>query len=323
MIFKMVRMSNVSMSGKGFIFSVIAGVSALLLVIVGVNWYLDIYGLFRPVNNRKLPVYHAERISKYLLSYRYIPQNFNTVLLGTSLSDNLDFSLHNDTDSAQKIYNASMMGANIAEIRPLVSNLLTGGVRHFVICVSPYLTKNYGSKEVEFDGKLYYGALGSKNLYETYVVGAIRQLSLMPSKFPKNQIDANGVNDYGSFFAVGDVEQRIKRELTENTDAIKTDAAALAAFEAMIQELRRNQVKTLIYFHPVPYAIFKKKENDFSNFQQKMRAIIQDDQSIINLNSENFKSFTADFTNYIDHAHLSKKGQARIVDTLLTRLITH
>jgi hypothetical protein len=319
----MVLMSKKSMSGKRFILSVLAGVSGLLLLIVGINWYLDIYGLFRPVQNRKLPIYHAERISKYLLSYNYIPQNFQIVLLGTSLSDNLDFSLHNDTTSGQKIYNASMMGANITEIRPVVSNLLKGGVRHFVICVSPYLTKNYGAKEVEFDDKLYYGALGSKNLYETYVVGAIRHFSLMPSKFPKNQIDANGVNDYGSFFEVSDVKKRVIRELQENTDAIKIDSAALIAFASMINELRDKQVRPLVYFHPVPYAIFKKKEKDFEHFQQVMRAIIQDDQSVINLNSENFRSFTSDFTNYIDHAHLSKKGQARIVDTLLARLKSH
>jgi hypothetical protein len=307
-------------NGKGFLFAVLSGVAGLSLLVVGVNWYLDIYGLFRPVKGRELPVYHAERISKYLLSYRYVPQNFNTVLLGTSLSDNIDFSTRKDSASIPKIYNASMMGANIAEIRPLVSNLLAGGVRQYIICVSPYLTKNYGAKEVEFDDKLYYGALGSKNLYETYVVGAIRSFNLMPSKFPQNQIDAQGVNDYGSFFAVGDVRQRVNRELKENTDAITVDSSALAEFKAMIQELRSHKIKLLVYFHPVPYDIFKLKEKTFMEYQQQMRSIIRDDSSIINLNSEHFRPFTADLTNYIDHAHLSRKGQSVIVDTLLARM---
>jgi hypothetical protein len=307
-------------TGKGFLFAVLSGVAGLSLLVVGMNLYLDIYGLFRPVKGRVLPVYHAERISKYLLSYRYIPNNFNTVLLGTSLSDNIDFSTQYESASHIKIYNASMMGANIAEIRPLVSNLLAGGVRQFIICVSPYLTKNYGAKEVEFDDKLYYGALGSKNLYETYVVAAIRSFNLMPSKFPKNQIDAHGVNDYGSFFAVDNVRQRVKRELKENTDAITVDSSALMAFDAMIRELRRHQVKLLVYFHPVPYDIFKQKENTFMEFQQMMRGIIRDDNSIINLNSEKFKPFTSDFSNYIDHAHLSRKGQEVIADTLMMRM---
>jgi hypothetical protein len=306
-------------SGKGFLLAVLSGVAGLSLLVIGVNWYLDIFGLFRPVKGRNLPVYHAERISKYLLSYRYIPQNFNTVLLGTSLSDNIDFS-NVDAPTSPKVYNASMMGANIAEIRPIVSNLLAGGVRQFIICVSPYLTKNYGAKEVELDGKLYYGALGSKNLYETYVVGAIRSFNLMPSKFPKNQINAQGVNDYGSFFAVSDVRQRVNRELKENTDAITIDSSALVAFDAMIQELRNHKVKLLVYFHPVPHDIFKLKEKTFMEYQQLMRSIIRDDRSIINLNSEHFSPFTADLTNYIDHAHLSRNGQSVIVDTLLARM---
>jgi hypothetical protein len=309
-----------SIRGKGFLYALLGGVAGLSILIVGLNWYLDIYGLFRPVKGRELPVYHAERISKYLLSYQYIPQNFNTVLLGTSLSANIDFSKWNDSVSNYKIYNASMMGANIAEIRPLVSNLLAGGVRQYIICLSPYLTKNYGAKEVEFDEKLYYGALASKNLYETYIVGAIRFFNLMPSKFPQNQIDVNGVNEYGSFFAVEDVRKRVNRELRENSDSIIVDSAALTAFSSMIDELRRQKVKLLVYFHPVPYDIFKYKEKAFKEFQQMISEVIGDEHSIIDLNSENFKSFTSDLTNYIDHAHLSRKGKTLIADTLLARV---
>src|SRR5687768_4922851 len=54
--------------------------------IVLANMTIDIYGLFLPVKGKALPVYNNERLSKYLLSYRYIPQNFEAAIIGTSLS---------------------------------------------------------------------------------------------------------------------------------------------------------------------------------------------------------------------------------------------
>src|SRR5882757_1664062 len=55
------------------------------ILVAGLNIWIDIYGLFRPVANRSLPVYYNERVSKYLLAKNYIPQKFNTVIVGTSL----------------------------------------------------------------------------------------------------------------------------------------------------------------------------------------------------------------------------------------------
>src|SRR5688572_24466845 len=73
-----------------FFFSLIAATG-----LAGVNVWIDIYGLFLPVKGREIQVYNNDRISKYLLSYRYIPQNFNVAILGTSLSANLDVTEYN------------------------------------------------------------------------------------------------------------------------------------------------------------------------------------------------------------------------------------
>lgn len=83
------------------------------------NVLIDIFGLFRPVKGRKIRIHHNERISKYLLSFRYIPRNFNTIIIGTSLSDNLDVASYNHSNNRLKIYNSSVMGANIFDVCPV------------------------------------------------------------------------------------------------------------------------------------------------------------------------------------------------------------
>ena len=305
-----------------FLISVLKYTLLLAVILIGINVYLDIYGLFRSVESRKIPVYHAERISKYLLTYKYVPHHFNTVILGTSLSDNLDFSTANNNSTGLKIYNASIMGANISELTPLAVNLLKHGVKRYVVCLSPYLTKNSGAKEVTLDKKLYYGALGSKNLYETYAIGLIRHFNLLPGKFPKNQIGPSGVNDYGKLFAVGDVRKRIIKEVLENNDPIHIDSNALQSLQSLVALLRKNNAKVLFYFHPVPYDVFISRESKFLDFQQIIRDVLGKENELLEFNSREFKTFTQDDANYIDHAHLSKKGQSFLADTLLSHMVS-
>jgi len=77
--------------------------AVLIGLIASINYYIDIYGLFRGKKERK--VYINERTSKYLFSMRYIPENYEGVIAGPSLSDNLN----PDAIKAYKIYNASII----------------------------------------------------------------------------------------------------------------------------------------------------------------------------------------------------------------------
>jgi hypothetical protein len=299
-----------------------AMISLLAVVsIILVNVTIDIYGLFLPVKGKALPIYNNERLSKYLLSYRYIPQNYNAAIIGTSLSANLDVKANNTSAGPLKIYNASVMGANISEISPIAENLMHRGVRKMIICFSPYMVKNSGSKEIEFGPKLYFGALGSKNLYETYAVGLIRHFELMPGKFPKNQIDEFGVNHYGELFKVNDVKKKIDTVIggTRNT-RLTLDPKAMEELTDLLAALKKNNVKLIGYFHPVPADVFESKKEDYEAFESKVRQVVGDDFRLINFNSSSFRDFTCDYSNYIDHGHFSEKGQKIITSILVDEL---
>jgi hypothetical protein len=309
-----------SKAAKHFLKATVWGTLGLLFLSVALHGLIDIYGLFLPVKGKKLPVYHQERISKYLLAHHYIPENYNTIILGTSLSDNLDITSHNEKFGPYRIYNASIMGGNISEIRSVAGKAIQGGIRNVIFCFSPYQLKNSGAKEVELDVKLQLGAMGSKNLYETYAVAIIRWSGLMPKKFPKQQINEHGVNHFASQFRVEDVKERIFRVAQiHRGKPLVIDPSALQELKEVIQLLKDNKVNFLGYFHPFPKEIFECQKEEHLKFQRMIRGLIHDDRRMLDFNDPSFSQFTSDYNNYIDNGHLSEVGEFFVREHLLQK----
>ena len=99
---------------------------------------------------------------------------------------------------------------------------------------------------------------------------------------------------------------------------IHIDKNALESLKELVTLFKNNGAEVLYYFHPVPYDVLLSREKQFLDFQRTIRDVIGKENVILEFNTRDFKSFTQDDSNYIDHAHLSKKGQLFIADTLLT-----
>jgi hypothetical protein len=291
-----------------FIYStVIAG------VLVGINWYVDLYGLFRHHNS--ISIYSDERTTKYLLAHRYVPDNFDGYILGPSLSANMDPSVIKD----KKIYNLSMMGANITEEAAVARKALERKTPSVVIiCLHPYLTHDHGMKTGMINEKEYYGAFGSVSLYKSYLLWMVRKMNLAPYKYPSKQFSSNGYNDYGVTLAKSPVEEKIAEQLTRD-DAIRSeiDPIAMDEFKSLVDDLRSKNVEIITYFHPLPFPIYDKFRAQLDQYQQTMNGFLKDKATVINFNSPDYESFTKDLSNYIDHGHLSYKGQEYILNQLM------
>lgn len=291
--------------------------SAILLVglLVGINWYIDLYGLFQKTSGRTISIYSDERTSKFLLAHRYVPENFNAYIVGPSLSANLDPSAFPQLG----IYNFSMMGANITEQKAVVEKALEVSTpRTVFICLHPYLTMDHGMKTGMINPKEYWGALGSFSLYKAYALRVVREMNWLPAKFPSHQFNAYGNNNYEAILKVASVEDRINEELKlpGAVDA-RIDSVALQELDELIHTLRQRKVNIIAYFHPLPLPIFNKFKNELMIYHQVMYRHLADDAEIIDFTAPEFNSFTSDLTNYIDHGHLSKKGQQFVLNYLV------
>src|SRR5690242_11790260 len=95
------------------------------------NLRLDIYGLFRDDHGRLLPIYDSERSGKYLLSLRYVPSNFDAILIGTSVTGTWNTS----GLEVFRTYNESTDGGNITEEKLLAERVLRSPGLKAAICL--------------------------------------------------------------------------------------------------------------------------------------------------------------------------------------------
>ncbi|MBX2916016.1 MAG: hypothetical protein KF856_12170 [Cyclobacteriaceae bacterium] len=287
------------------------------MILIVLNVAIDFYGLFWRDGKSGISIYSDERTSKYLLAHRYVPNNFNVYLLGPSLSANINTKEF----AAERIYNLSMMGANITEQYAVLAKALESKTpSKVIICLHPYLTADHGMKTGMINKKEYWGAVGSISLYKAYALGLVRKFNVLPDKYPQNQFNDFGYNNYNDLLRSTDVKARIESEL-QKPDAINANInlQALKEFDIMITDLKSRGVQIIGYFHPLPYPIFKTFESDLIKYQVTIREHLGADVVLLDFNNSEYQFFTKDFSNYIDHGHLSEKGQKFILTEIISK----
>src|SRR3954470_12751857 len=153
------------MSSHRWLVVTVATALAAVVLAVGANGVLDIYGLFRNPAGRALPVYGNERVAKYLMGKRYVQANFDGVLIGSSVSANWSVG----TMQNARLFNESVNGGNMVEEKALLDQVLeNGGPGLALLIVHPFLTESHESNSVTLTPREYWGALGSLNLFDAY-----------------------------------------------------------------------------------------------------------------------------------------------------------
>src|SRR5207253_11267474 len=155
------------MTPRLWFFTTLALIIVVAAATVAGNVTVDIYGLFRDVHGRRLPALDDDRVAKYMLSKRYVPSNFEAILIGSSVSANWNTA----RIKALRVYNESMTAANIVEEKSLVDQaLLQSGIKLALLTVHPYLTNSHRFATVQLSEREAIGALGSLTLWEAYKV---------------------------------------------------------------------------------------------------------------------------------------------------------
>lgn len=279
--------------------------------------WLDVFGLFGMTQRTR--VYGEERISKYLMAFRYIPENFDGIILGPSLSANLNPGPISDV----RYFNASLMGARIQTMVPLLEQVLASDhrMRKAWICLHPYMTQQEGVEQhTLMRPSSYWSAFGSIHLLRVYGFALLRWLRLAPGKYPPNQYLENGTNQFEPLFRVPNVAAKIEAEKAlVNAGDFEISPVAEQALNRLWQLLESHHIETTVYFHPVPLPIRAAHAERFRRYWEEIKASCPAEGSWItfeNFNQPKYDFFSSDTTNYIDHGHLSTKGQKRLLEEL-------
>jgi hypothetical protein len=293
---------------------VFLGLALLMAIVVPLNVYIDIYGVFRPASGRAMSVYGEERVAKYLHSFRYIAENFDGVLLGSSTSDNLDTR----AIRSHRIYNASIAGGNMEDLQPIAHNVLADDrVKIVLFCIHHYLTQDHVRKTGYMTSRDYWAAFGSPLLLTTYISSASIRLGVT-----RDHHDGWGTYHFNANADVGKTEGVIRnvvasiRSGSRKFENYDIDPIAFQELKDTLAEARRPGRRIVIYYPPVPAPILTVRSEQLSRYRAAIGAILLPTDIVVDFNTPTYGSFRLDLRNYDDHAHLSKAGAAMVVAEL-------
>lgn len=300
------------MTSKRYLIYIFCTVLVSLTLIVGLNLYLNIFGLFGDRSEAR--IWASEKTSKYLLSFRYIPNNFEGVIIGSSVSANIDPKKIENF----KIYNLSMNGGNISEIKYALDKVLQNGdIQYLVVCLYPYLTKNSGLKGRQISEKEYWGSLYSFIPIRVALMSALYTYLPSLDQFHDSEwgyIDSNLLKKDVVFSKI--LEKKIKKQSKE----IKIDPTAYEELRQVVSLAKERGVKILAYYFPIYYKFtdIYRESGAWAYYQSKMNVLFED-AYVWDMNLPKYDYITHNVKAYSD-GHLSDMGAEQVVAVISEKL---
>jgi hypothetical protein len=301
-------------TSKQFLTFFFGGLVTVAAIVVSINWYADIYGLFRPTRGRELGIYGEERIAKYLESYRYIPENFDGVLLGSSASDNLDTGKL----AGYRVYNASINGGNIADLKPIAENIFRcHTLKLTILCAHRYITNDHYKKTDLMTPKQYWSALGSPQLVTAYVSRwAVR-----------HGVVSGNYDERGTLrFAIDPDSNSVRLEINKAVAQIErgtasvgnyyVDPVALTELKDLIANARSHSQRFVVFYPPIPASVLSVRSMEFRHYRDIINGLTEPTDIVVDFNSPKYEDLRADYRNFADAVHLSNMGATVVVSEL-------
>jgi hypothetical protein len=289
------------MSHRWWNIAVLVTVVGISSVTVIVNREINLYGLFGNVKGKNCLIYDNERTTKFLLSYNYIPSNFDGLLIGSSISDNWNTAEFN----GHRVYNASINGGNISEETLIVNNVLERSRPAIVIfVVHPYLTESYGRKSGYMNAQEYWGALGSIQLLRAY--------------FSKWRIEHGRARMEFNEFGYDDYDAPTEppadlSELTEDPSNFPVNEKALQQYADLVHRAHEQGLRIAAVIPPVRAEDWNRRMSAYRSYYARVLPLFHEPDVVIDLNSvPDLQPLRQDESNFPDGVHLSRPAALRV-----------
>jgi hypothetical protein len=283
---------------------VIITVIVMSAAFVAVNIHLDPMGLFH--SRPGVAVYTNERWSKYLLSIRYVPEQFDAVLIGTSVTGNWNTGLMQPL----RTYNLSLEGGDISEERLLLENVLERRTPKMVIfCIHPYLTATYGRKTPYMTGRDYWSALGSLELLKTY----------HSRRRVEHHASQTEFNEFGRQDFVIPARPWQAQPITAGKWYV-VDERSVDEYGRLVASARAAGARVIAVVPPVNEEQWRFTADAYLRYQQRMFSFFHRDELVIDFNAPQYLNLRADRRNFPDGIHLSPPAADAFVSELARRV---
>lgn len=291
------------MNPKNFILSIIVSVLSIIFIIAAINYFMNDYGLFNTQEEKR--IYMDEKDSKYLLSLNYIPNNFDAILIGPSLSD----SIQTKNITNHKVYNLSMAGANISELSLVVKNVVEKkDIQFALVCLDPYLTKDFGIKSLHIVENEKIQTLFSMKALKINLKKIYFYLFPYKDKFLNSEWGYNKIIVSKEHNSTKEIAKRVN-QIKEDSYDIVINKDAILELERLINLFENKNIKTIFYLHPIPYKIYSQNKytKQYLEFRKLMYKSVGSNP-VYDMNTKRYDYIRKMDSNYLDSGHLSEKG---------------
>ena len=299
------------MNSRTWILRTVLAIALILCANFATACLLDPYGLFQNPRGRQLRVVFAPRKAKFLLSRRYVPTNYDGLLIGPSSSENWDPA----SISGVKIYNESVLGSNISEEKRIVDQATPTGHFKLAICILyPTMTTNHRMND-GLDSVTSLEALGSIHLL---VHEAEQVLSALHIPFGR-QSAPNGATPLRQVSPNANIGRPAPNALQLGPDYFQIDPVAILDYRQLLQDLSSRGVRILYVIPPLYQPCQTANLQQLVSYKESIRKLLPQ-APVIDLDAPDFSSFRSDPSNYLDCFHLSAVGASR-VDSYLAQKV--
>ncbi len=299
------------MNTRKWLLTTITVTAALVACCAAVNASLDLYGIFHDPTGRKLPGYGDDRLAKYLLNARYVPMNFDSLLIGPSVSANWPVT---DIDTLS-IYNESLNGADIVELKSLVDNSMASWrPKVALLIITPFVTLSHEFKTVPMTPSLRSRALGSLNLVYAYKEWLLHRLGRATPAF-----DPVGSEDFGDRRIP--LNDTLKSMLDPAKSDFDIDPEAMQAYLGLVKELQSREVPIVFIIPPMAEELYRPKQKALTTYADMVLRMSAERDHVIDFTSDEFKDlWSTEADNFTDGVHLRQAAAAKLTGIIGQKL---
>jgi hypothetical protein len=296
---------------RRFLVTLLASVLLVCGALAAINVRLDVYAAFGDARGKERRVVTEERWTKYMYTFNYIPANFDGLLIGSSIGDNLDTS----RIRGYRVYNACLAGGSGAEADRMTSSALAHGMKLRLLLVSldVQMLKDASLKAGGMEPRDYWSALGSTHLLVEYAAEAGVRAGLLPDPW-----SAYGVQDYekaGLRHVDAELATNEHRNLTPEERLVRTDDSALRELGALLARARDRGARIVGFLPPLYEPIYRLR--DVHPLERAARALLTEGERVVDFNDGTFPEITTDPASFLDGAHLTNAGAAKVTEALV------
>jgi hypothetical protein len=290
------------MQARNWLLTTISLILGAAGALVGFNITMDVYGLYHSSKGQRLLVYGDPRVAKYLLNQRYVPENFNAIMLGSSVTANWDLT----AIEGLRVYNDSVNGGNIIEEKAILESALSRkGISNVLLLVHPALTSSHDYKTVDLNPRLKLSALGSLSLWEAY-----KDVLKIRLRRAYMMFDYAGTENFG---VLPNRLNPTMKALWRPGGDFDIDPIALAAYREVIARLHARRVNIIFVVPPTFEDLLRQKPGAFERYVRLIQAAASPADKWIDFTSEAYADFRRVSSNFSDGSHLVPPTARQVV----------